>query len=361
MFLNSLLVINGEKAAFNTPVFAQKRERTLDSLIRTLYQEHAPETSKNNMLNRRAFSDIIPDNAHGSNRRKEEARQSEFLKTGQSLKLKTILKGDAPTSTVTSGAILKHQPWEPQSFFENFHHGSIVCGDSWGDKLMVATQSAGVFLLEENVAPRQLFDKSVIVKQLTVSEAHGLLIFRATGKDSRVHAFRLTDFEGESNEEIIRNKNDAKERKLEGTKGSHLYAVSRPGCSHLRLVVCVGKKLLVYEWKHSTAWSAWCSSADVDTVDTGFQLLRELSCFETPSLITLVDGGDQGNQICIGYKNQFDLINERNGDTLQLYQIDSNKSTLICASDIYEDDEAELLLSFNRKFRFMSYFASTQY
>ncbi|CAD5123259.1 DgyrCDS11618 [Dimorphilus gyrociliatus] len=363
-FRDFLLVklINGEKAAFNTPVFAQKRERTLDSLIRTLYQEHAPETSKNNMLNRRAFSDIIPDNAHGSNRRKEEARQSEFLKIGQSLKLKTILRGDAPTSTVTSGAILKHQPWEPQSFFENFHYGSIVCGDSWGDKLMVATQSAGVFLLEENVAPRQLFDKSVIVKQLTVSEAHGLLIFRATGKDSRIHAFRLTDFEGESNEEIIRNKSDIKERKLEGSKGSHLYAVSRPGCSHLRMVVCVGKKLLVYAWKHSTAWSAWCSSADVDTVD-GFQLLRELSCFETPSLITLVDGGDQGNQICIGYKNQFDLINEKNGDTLQLYQIDSNKSTLICASDIYEDDEAELLLSFNHisHFQKMREECSTQF
>ena len=39
-------VINGEKAAFNTPVFAQKRQRTLDMLIRNLYQDHMPENSK---------------------------------------------------------------------------------------------------------------------------------------------------------------------------------------------------------------------------------------------------------------------------------------------------------------------------
>ena len=42
-FLPSLrrfsIVINGEKAAFNTPIFSQKRERTLDMLIRDMYAE----------------------------------------------------------------------------------------------------------------------------------------------------------------------------------------------------------------------------------------------------------------------------------------------------------------------------------
>ena len=54
-------------------------------------------------------------------------------------------------------------------------------------------------------------------------------------------------------------------------------------------------------------------------------LLQELSVFDVPTLITLVDGTHGDNQICVGYKNQFDLINEKNGDTLQLYQVDSNK------------------------------------
>lgn len=32
-------MINGEKAAFNTPIFSQKRERTLDMLIRDMYAD----------------------------------------------------------------------------------------------------------------------------------------------------------------------------------------------------------------------------------------------------------------------------------------------------------------------------------
>ncbi len=38
------------------------------------------------------------------------------------------------------------QPWEPQTFFNDFK-GDIVCGDSWGDKVVVAT-SAGTYVLE---------------------------------------------------------------------------------------------------------------------------------------------------------------------------------------------------------------------
>ena len=41
--------------------------------------------------------------------------------------------------------------------------------------------------------------------------------------------------------------------------------------------------------------------------------------------MTLIDGPKGDNQICVGYKNEFDLINEKNGDTLQLYQVDSSK------------------------------------
>ncbi|KAI0231031.1 GTPase-activating Rap/Ran-GAP domain-like protein 3 [Lamellibrachia satsuma] len=345
-FRDFLLVklINGEKAAFNTPVFANKRRRTLEMLIRSIYQEHMPENSKNNMLNRRAFSDLIPENVHGS-RRKEEARQLEFVRVGQSLKLKTILKGDAPTSLATSGALLKQQPWEPQCFLLDFPY-DIICGDSWGDKLVVAT-SSGVFVLEEGTAPRIIFDKSVSVKQLNVVEAHGLLIFLADkGKESRVCMFRLTDFEGEEQESVVLNKSDCKEHKLEKTKGCHLYATSRPGGSHLRMVISVGKRLLVYAWKHSSAWSAWCSVAD-DDITEELQFVRELQAFEVPQLMTLVDAVGDVNQICIAYKNQFDLINEKNGDTLQLYQIDANKVNIVSAIDIYEDDEAELLLCYN--------------
>lgn len=46
-------VINGEKATLETPTFAQKRQRTLDMLIRSLYQDLMPDLHKVGQL----FSD----------------------------------------------------------------------------------------------------------------------------------------------------------------------------------------------------------------------------------------------------------------------------------------------------------------
>lgn len=45
LFRQFLLVklINGEKATFDTPTFSRKRERTLDMLIKDLYNEHMTE------------------------------------------------------------------------------------------------------------------------------------------------------------------------------------------------------------------------------------------------------------------------------------------------------------------------------
>ena len=43
---SSLAVINGEKATLETPTFAQKRQRTLDMLIRSLYQDLMPDLHK---------------------------------------------------------------------------------------------------------------------------------------------------------------------------------------------------------------------------------------------------------------------------------------------------------------------------
>ena len=41
--------------------------------------------------------------------------------------------------------------------------------------------------------------------------------------------------------------------------------------------------------------------------------------------MTLIEGIKEDNQICVGYKNQFDVINEKNGDTLQLHQVEASK------------------------------------
>lgn len=48
-FREFLLVklINGEKATFDTPTFSRKRERTLDTLLRDMYQEHTQDGKSN--------------------------------------------------------------------------------------------------------------------------------------------------------------------------------------------------------------------------------------------------------------------------------------------------------------------------
>lgn len=60
-----------------------------------------------------------------------------------------------------------------------------------------------------------------------------------------------------------------------------------------------------------------------------FSQFQELQTYEVPQLITLIDGNRDDNQICVGYKNQFDLINEKNGDTLQLYNVETSKVRVV--------------------------------
>lgn len=40
------------------------------------------------------------------------------------------------------------------------------------------------------------------------------------GKDGKIYVFRLLDFEGESNENMVRCKIDCKDHKIEKTKGN---------------------------------------------------------------------------------------------------------------------------------------------
>uniref|UniRef100_A0A8B9JFF3 GTPase-activating Rap/Ran-GAP domain-like protein 3 n=1 Tax=Astyanax mexicanus TaxID=7994 RepID=A0A8B9JFF3_ASTMX len=204
-FRDFLLVklINGEKATLETPTFAQKRQRTLDMLIRSLYQDLMPDLHKN-MLNRRSFSDVLPESPKSA-RKKEEARQAEFVRIGQALKLKTIVKGDAPTSLVNTG-LCRKEPWESQSFCSSFAY-DIVCGDSWGQSLLVATDSAGVMLLEA-LPPVQVFDKTLTVKQMHVLEPQDLLITRADkGKDARLYVYRLSTLKrGIEERQLVRTK-----------------------------------------------------------------------------------------------------------------------------------------------------------
>ncbi|XP_042364705.1 GTPase-activating Rap/Ran-GAP domain-like protein 3 isoform X2 [Plectropomus leopardus] len=358
-FRDFLLVklINGEKATLETPTFAQKRQRTLDMLIRSLYQDLMPDLHKN-MLNRRSFSDVLPESPKSA-RKKEEARQAEFVRIGQALKLKTIVRGDAPTSLVTTG-LCRKEPWESQSFCSTFPY-EIVCADSWGQSLLAATDAAGVMLLDgpdpalsnaetQTVPPVQVFDRTMVVKQVHVLEPQDLLITRADkGKDARLYVYRLSALKRGLEEKLVRSKCDSRENKLEKTKGCHLYSINTHHGSELRIVAAIRNKLLLITRKHPRfeGFSAVASGADSPVEE--FQYIREICLCDPPVVMALVDGptGENDNMICVAYKHQFDLINESTGDAYRLHHVDANRVNFVAAIDVYEDGEAGLLLCYN--------------
>ncbi|XP_076380937.1 GTPase-activating Rap/Ran-GAP domain-like protein 3 isoform X3 [Megalopta genalis] len=404
-------LINGEKATFNTPTFSRKRERTLDALLRDMYQEHTQESKSNSMLNRRALSDVV----EAPGRRREETRAVEMVRVGQALKLEAIVRGLAPTSLATAGP-LKPRPWEPRCIYPDFPH-EVVCGDVWLDSKVVLATENGTFLIEDSLSHRMIFDESVQIKQLDVVEQHGILLFRTgdKGKESNVYVFRLREFEnagGTANrsaevlnerdddqdcedngdgEDVdddadesedndfencskaaakfkpvairargrvrarplaVRGRSHIKDRRLPRTRGCHLYTTTMPGGSHLRMCVAVGRRLTVLQWKHSVAWTAWCSTADTDTVD-GFTVLKELNASEAPSLVTMIEGSDAANEwtLCCGVRHHFELISA-SGSTRTVHIDGTSKPHLVAALDLCEDEEPELLLCYNNTCHF---------
>lgn len=103
------------------------------------------------MLNRRAFSEVLYEQPR-TTRLKEDARQVEFVRIGQALKLEAIVKGDAPTSLASTGtgSIFKKPPWEPQCFYAAFIHSGNIIGDSYGDDSIFICADAGTFLIRGN-------------------------------------------------------------------------------------------------------------------------------------------------------------------------------------------------------------------
>ncbi|XP_045548923.1 GTPase-activating Rap/Ran-GAP domain-like protein 3 isoform X4 [Salmo salar] len=365
-FRDFLLVklINGEKATLETPTFAQKRQRTLDMLIRSLYQDLIPDLHKvpfspQNMLNRRSFSDVLPESPKSA-RKKEEARQAEFVRIGQALKLKTIVRGDAPTSLVTTG-LCRKEPWESQSFCSTFPY-ETVCADSWGQSLLVATEAAGVMMIDavdpllsnpdaQVLPPVQVFDKTMVVKQIHVVEPQDLLITRADkGKDARLYVFRLSMLKrGLEERQLVRTKCDSRENKLEKTKGCHLYSINTHHGSELRIVAAIRNKLLLITRKQPRLDGLGALAAATDSPVDQFQYIREICLCDPPVVMALVDGptGENDNMICVAYKHQFDLINESTGDAYRLHHVDANRVNFVAAIDVYEDGEAGLLLCYN--------------
>uniref|UniRef100_UPI00358E1862 GTPase-activating Rap/Ran-GAP domain-like protein 3 n=1 Tax=Myxine glutinosa TaxID=7769 RepID=UPI00358E1862 len=343
-FRDFLLVklINGEKATLETPTFAQKRQRTLDMLLRSMYQDHMPDLYKS-MLNRRSLSDVLPESPRAAWRR-EEARQAKFVHIGQALKLKIIVKGDFPGPTFSTGRS-RREPWEPQLFCTNFPH-TVACADSLGSSLLTATEE-GIFLLHEGQSPVAIFDRSFCVKQLSVLETQDLLLMLSDrGKESRLYAFSLAQLMIRPSEGApALGKPECREFKLEKTRGCHLYALNTHStCKTLRIVTAIRNRLLLAAWRGRPP-----DSPPGGPPGDGFQYIREICVPEVPTVLTLLDGktGENDNFICVACPHHFTLLNESTGQAFRLHQIDASKVSFLTAIDLYEDGEAGLLLCYN--------------
>lgn len=114
--------------------------------------------------------------------------------------------------------------------------------------------------------------------------------------------------------------------------------------------IAVGRRLTVLQWKHNAAWTTWCSAADTDTID-GFLLVKELNASEPPSLVTIIESTEPGNEwiLCCGIKHHFELISA-DGTTRALHTEATIKPQLVAALDLREDEEPELLLCYNSEF-----------
>lgn len=84
------------------------------------------------------------------------------------------------------------------------------------------------FYVTDGSSHRLIFDKSLQARQLNVVEPHGILLLRGghSNKEGKVYVFRLSQIESLGD---ARSRLDVKDHRMERTRGTNLYAISRPG------------------------------------------------------------------------------------------------------------------------------------
>lgn len=84
-------------------------------------------------------------------------------------------------------------------------------------------------------------------------------------------------------------------------------------------------------------------------------------------MMTILDSGWSPNSpshgdilVCVGYKNHWDVVNGRTGYAQHLHTVEGTKVHLGTALDLYEDQEIQLLLCYNRKSKNIFTLANSQ-
>lgn len=330
-------LMNGEKAAYVSPVFSNKRQRTLESLIKGLQNDQWAKPEK--FMLKRAVSDQLLTDRFSSRERKRL-----FLEIGQSLKVKKIMQGHAPTSVANVGGLLaiKNTPWNPQRTLSTFTR-KIHCGDTFGTSLLISCDH-GIYHITD-YGTRHIYDSSMAAAQINVLEDYGIFLLR-TKKHGRIYVMPLAEIEAERPFTICRRQ--CARYYLRKTKGCHVYALSRQDSPFIALAFAVGKRLSLYAWSESSVWYANDENKKADQPPKGFELESEFSIGESPQTLTIVHDINHELLMCVGLRHRFDVINAQNKKISVLKNIVTyRKPKIVSALDVFDDNNPELLLTFS--------------
>jgi len=355
-FRKFLLVkcINGEKATYNTDVFATKRERTFQILLADAFSQYGKEESKPHST-MKSISDSVPESGRlYSHRRREDSRKDVFVKVGQSLKLENTISGELGVLTPSTPSVIRHnrfkkeaqvgKPWEPYCVFPSLQM-SITSGDVWAGVGFLVAASEGGWILRPNKEAEKVFTINSIV-QLNIMESLGILIFRTEkiGKDpAQVWVYRLSELETALH---ALGREELKDHALEASKGCSLYSVSHREHSSLRLAIITAKKVLLYRWLHAEEWITFTA----DTVE-GFELIKEINLVEQPLVMTLIENpvdnsetNEPNGLVLLGNRKGFELLNEQSNQNKQVLSLQTGDIPTV-AQELWEDNRMELLVT----------------
>lgn len=97
----------------------------------------------------------------------------------------------------------------------------------------------------------------------------------------------------------------------------------------------------------------------------GYLSFQEIHLHDSPTIMTILDGSAHiksdlncGILVCVGYRHHFEIVSENSGHCVKLHEADTSKKSqthLITALDLYDGQDTELLLCYNRKFMRFTY------
>lgn len=325
-------LMNGEKAAYVSPVFSHKRQRTLESLIKGLQNDQWAKVEKFGI--KRAMSDQI----------NSIERRRAFLEVGQSLKVNKIMQGHAPTSVNNVGGLLavKNTPWDPQPVLSNFPR-KIICGDSFGNSLVVSCD-LGIYHITDSGA-RHIFDRSMTADQINVMDEYGIFVVRVK-KNGRIYVIPLTELANERPFTVCRRQ--CAKYYLKKSKGCHVYSISRPESPFLALALAAGKRISLFYWEESSIWYQKENSKIPDAPPARFASEKDFYVNESPRTITIVHDINDQLLLCIGLRQRFDVINVQTKQVSVLKSIiNYRKPKIVSALDVFDEEKPELLLTYS--------------